>query len=140
MNCYVHPSIDAVGTCVNCGKAVCTDCATTVAGKIYCRDCSASGAPLQQAGKTNGLAIASLVLGIVSVPMSFCYGGGILFAIPAFIMGLVARRQIKESGNTQSGDGMALAGMITGGVGVLGSLAFIAILIFAILLSATGSY
>ena len=134
MNCYVHPSINAVGTCVHCGRAVCTECATVVGGRVYCRNCSASGAPLQQAGRTNALAIASLVLGLLSIPMVFCYGGGILLGIAAFITGLIARRQIKESGGSQSGDGMALAGVIMGGlVGVLVGLAILAIVILALL-------
>ena len=115
MNCYAHPDTGAVGTCVSCGKAVCADCATIVGGKTYCRDCAASGAPLQ-AGRTNSLAIVSLILGVVSIPMLFCYGGGIPFGIAALITGLIARRQIKESGGAQNGEGMALAGTILGGI------------------------
>jgi Domain of unknown function (DUF4190) len=116
MKCFVHPGINAVGTCVNCGQAVCTDCATRVGGKIYCKSCAASVAPLQQVSQTNGLAITSLVLSFLAVPSFFCYGAGALFGIAALITGLIARRQIKTSGNAQKGDGMALAGMIIGGV------------------------
>ena len=74
-----------------------------------------------QASRTNGLAIVSLILGIVSVPMLFfCSGGGILFGIAALITGWIARRQIKNSNGTQGGGGIALAGMIAGGaIGVL---------------------
>jgi hypothetical protein len=57
---------------------------------------------------TNGLAIASLVLGLVGL----CVTG-----IPAVITGHIARSQIKRTG--QSGDGLALAGLIIGYV-VLG--------------------
>lgn len=39
MKCYVHPDIDAVGTCTNCGKTVCAICATEVNGKIVCKQC-----------------------------------------------------------------------------------------------------
>jgi hypothetical protein len=115
MNCYLHPNVSAIGSCVTCGKGVCADCVTLVAGKIFCRDCAASGAALQT-GKTNGLAITSLVLGILSIPTLSCYGGGVLFGIAALITGTIARRQIKESGGTQSGDGLALAGIILGAV------------------------
>lgn len=66
---------------------------------------------------TNGLAIASLVLGIVWV-----FGIG---AILAVIFGFVARKQISESGGRQGGGGMALAGIILGFVGIAGLILWI---------------
>ncbi len=129
-----------MGACVNCGKAVCTDCATTVAGKLYCRSCAASGALVQQPSRTNGLAISSMVLGILAVPMFFCYGSGIIFGIVALILGLIARRQIRDGGNTEKGSGMALTGIIIGGVsGVLFALAVIMIVVLALLGPAIGN-
>ena len=130
MNCYVHPSVNAVGTCVNCGRGVCEQCATVVNGKLYCKDCASSGAPLLQTKKTNGLSIASMITGIVSIPLSFCYGAGLPFGIAAFIMGLIARKQIKET--PQEGNGMALTGIITGGI--VSILAVFAIITIAVLL------
>jgi hypothetical protein len=59
---------------------------------------------------TNGLSVASMVLGIVWV-----FGIGSILAV---IFGIVARKQIKDSGGRQSGSGMALAGIILGLVGV----------------------
>jgi hypothetical protein len=59
---------------------------------------------------TNGLAVASMVLGIVWV-----FGIGSILAV---IFGFVARKQIKDSGGRESGGGMALAGIILGLVGV----------------------
>ena len=55
---------------------------------------------------TNGLAIASLVRGIVG-----CFT---ITAIVAIVLGFVARNQIEQSGGTQQGSGMALAGIILG--------------------------
>jgi predicted acyltransferase len=55
--------------------------------------------------RTNGLAIASLVCGIVG-----CFYG--IPAIVAIVLGFVARNQIKQ--NPQEGSGMALAGIILG--------------------------
>jgi hypothetical protein len=72
-----------------------------------------------QQQKTNGLAIASLVLGIVWV----YWIGSIL----ALIFGLIARSQIREAGGRQSGDGMAIAGIVLGIVG-LGSLLLLIII------------
>ena len=57
--------------------------------------------------RTNGMAIASLV----------CSCAGFIFFVPAVlgvIFGFVARSQIRQSGGTQGGDGLALAGIIVG--------------------------
>jgi len=64
--------------------------------------------------KTNSWAVVSLVLGIVALPMICCYGVGMLPAIIAIILGFIARREIKESGGTQTGGGLALTGIILG--------------------------
>jgi hypothetical protein len=110
-----------------------------VAQKYYCRACAASGATLQPT-RTNGLAVTSLVLGIISIPLGFCYGFGVLLGIPAFILGLVARRQIEQSGGTQSGQGLAIAGMITGGLTAgLIVLSVVVIVILALLGPAVGN-
>lgn len=130
MNCYVHPEVSAVGTCSNCGRGICQQCMTVVDSKIYCRACAAAGATSLQ--ETNGLAIASLVLGIISVPLDFCYGAGLLLAIAAVIMGFVARNQIKQTGGKQKGSGMALAGILTGGIPA--ALAIVGLLVIVVLL------
>lgn len=57
---------------------------------------------------TNGFAIASLVLGIVWI----WWIGSVL----ALVFGYKARKQIREQG--QSGDGMAIAGIGLGWIGV----------------------
>jgi Domain of unknown function (DUF4190)/Domain of unknown function (DUF1707) len=54
------------------------------------------------AAKTNGVAVASMVFGIIPF-----FGG-----IPAVILGHVARSQIKQTG--ERGDGMAVAGLVLG--------------------------
>ena len=60
--------------------------------------------------KTNGFAIASLVLGIVWI----YWIGSIL----ALVFGYVARSQIRRSEGMQSGDGMAIAGIVLGWIGI----------------------
>ena len=81
-----------------------------------------------QASASNGLAIASLVLGIVSLPSACCYGGGALLGIGSLVLGFLARRQIRESGGTQQGDGLAVAGMVTGGIAILGGVLWVVLL------------
>jgi hypothetical protein len=72
------------------------------------------------------MAIASLVLGILWV----WWVGSVL----ALIFGYIGKNQIDESGGTQSGRGMAVAGIVLGWVGV-GSLA----IVFIALLAGAGS-
>jgi hypothetical protein len=59
---------------------------------------------------TNSMAIASLVCGIGQVAL------GPLPTIPAIVLGHMARRQIRQTG--ENGDGMALGGLILGWCGV----------------------
>jgi prepilin-type processing-associated H-X9-DG protein len=61
--------------------------------------------------RTAGLAIASLVLGILSVT---CLS--VLAGIPALILGIMAILKIGKTPATLSGKGLAIAGTIMGGV------------------------
>lgn len=71
---------------------------------------------------TNGKAVAAMVLGIVWI----YWIGSVL----ALVFGYIARREIDESGGTQSGRGMAVAGIVLGWVGIGFLLLF---LLFALL-------
>jgi hypothetical protein len=73
------------------------------------------------ARKTNGLAIASLVLGIVWI---FWLG-----SILALVFGYVAKGQIDRSGGLEGGRGLAVAGIVLGwvGLGLLGVLILLGI-------------
>jgi hypothetical protein len=64
-------------------------------------------------GKTPGLAIWSLVLGILSLS---CFW--LLTAIPAVICGHLAYGRIRRSAGSLSGEGLALGGLITGYVSI----------------------
>ena len=65
--------------------------------------------PTVVAMPTNAMAITSMVLGLLGIFLL-----GPLGSIPAIICGHIARRQIQDSNGQQQGDGMALAGLITG--------------------------
>lgn len=73
--------------------------------------------------RTNGLAIASMVLGILWLE----WVGSIL----ALIFGHVAISQINRSGGWQGGKGMAIAGVVLGYVG-LAALAIVLTVAFSI--------
>lgn len=76
------------------------------------------------APRTDGLAIASLIVGIAAILCDlFCLG--ILLGPTAAIMGFISRQRIQTSGGALGGGGMALAGLILGVAGfVLGVVAF----------------
>jgi hypothetical protein len=65
-----------------------------------------------QTASTNGLAIASLVLGLVG--WMACGIGSVV----AVVLGFVARSQIRASQGRQGGDGLALAGIILGFIAI----------------------
>jgi hypothetical protein len=92
-----HNNVDDAKFCATCG--VNTFQAGTQSGFVSANASSAS---------TNGMAIASMVLGILWI----YWIGSVL----ALIFGYIARRQIRENG--QKGDGMALAGIILGWIGI----------------------
>lgn len=77
-----------------------------------------SGNPSQP--QTSGLAIWSLVLGILSLT---CFS--ILSAIPGVICGHKALSKIKLSGGALTGQGLAIAGLVTGYLGILWAVIFI---------------
>jgi hypothetical protein len=110
----------------------CNNCGTQNPDQsAFCSKCGNRLAPVQvipqqpqvtaaHARKTNGLAIASMVLGIASIipPLAIC-------SIPAIIMGAIALNQIKKDPSLD-GRGMALAGVIIGSI-------FLALWILAII-------
>lgn len=74
---------------------------------------------------TNGLAIASMVCGILSL-VFFCFCGGMVFGITAVICGHMGLGQLNHPDNKQQGRGMAITGLVCGYCGM-------AILVFMIL-------
>jgi Domain of unknown function (DUF4190) len=73
------------------------------------------------AAQTNGYAIASLVLGIVWI---WAIG-----SILALIFGYKAKAEIDRSYGRQSGRGMAIAGIVLGWIGVVGTALLFALVI-----------
>jgi hypothetical protein len=68
-----------------------------------------------QPTKNSGMAIASLVLGILGL---VCCGCGV-FSIAALVLGHLGKKEIAESNGTKTGAGLAQAGFILGIVGVV---------------------
>jgi type II secretory pathway pseudopilin PulG len=93
--------------------AFCQKCGTQLPdGAKFCGVC---GKPLGQSSfdqpqKTNGLAIASLILGIVTLA-----GLGSLLAI---VFGFIANSRIDRSDGREKGKGLAIAGIVLGFLGL----------------------
>jgi hypothetical protein len=79
--------------------------------------------------RTNGMAVAALVLGILWV--------GWLGSVLAVIFGFVAIRDIDRSGGAQTGRGMAIAGIV---LGIVGLAWLIVVIIVAAATSTSGSF
>jgi hypothetical protein len=73
----------------------------------------------------NGLGVAALVLGILSLPAAFTVIFGVLFGVLAIIFGVLGRGRAKK-GQANNG-GMATAGLVLGILGVVLSLVLAAV-------------
>ena len=80
---------------------------------------------------TNGLAIASMVLGLVSLPVMLGCAFGVLTAIPAVICGHLSLTQMKQNA-FQVGRGFAITGLVTGYLTILITTVFLLVFGFAI--------
>lgn len=101
---------------------------STPSGGLHDRMALEPAEPPIAAVKTSPLAIWSLVLGILGlVLLVVCVGP--LFAIPGVICGHLAYSRIKRSGGVLTGEGIALAGIITGYVSIALALVWIPLMI-----------
>jgi len=86
-----------------------------------------AGAPGYPMAKTNVLAVIALVCGVAQFVGLFPAG------IAAIVVGHIARKQIRQT--SEQGDGMALAGLILGYIGL--ALAVIGIIVIIVLVAHT---
>ncbi len=116
----------------------CAECGEMIAsGAAKCRFCGAVFDPrLRHMGGAhgkgqshNGIAVASMVMGITAIPGLCVYAWpGILLGILAIVFGGVAMSGMRKSGNDE-GKGMAVAGLVLGII--VAALAVLAIIFFA---------
>ena len=79
----------------------------------------------------NTKAVAALWTGIGALVLTLCCGAGVLGVVP-IVLGVKARSEIRAGGGQEDGDGMAVAGIVTGAVAVVLSIAFIAVIVIAL--------
>jgi hypothetical protein len=82
--------------------------------------------PMAPVRVTNSAATASLVCGVLGTMTG-------ITAIPAVVLGHIAKRQIRRTG--QEGDGLATAGLVLGYLVSIGMLLFIALVVVAVTVS-----
>jgi hypothetical protein len=87
--------------------------------------------------RTNGKAQGAMWTGIGLLVLTFCCLAGVLGFVP-IALGVMARSEIRASGGQQTGEGMALAGIITGALALALSLALIALLVLVVLRAHAG--
>lgn len=68
--------------------------------------------------RVSGMAVASMVLGILAIPLG-CVGVGIVLGLVALILGIVALMAINREPERLGGKGYALTGIITGAAGMV---------------------
>jgi Domain of unknown function (DUF4190)/GYF domain 2 len=83
------------------------------------------GPTIARPPKTNGLAIAGMILGILSL-MPLCFVN-ILMAIIGMVLSCLALSQIKKSGGQETGRGLAITGIVTS---VIGLFVFLVVVLF----------
>jgi len=108
----------------------CSTCNSTFTAVVP--DVSGAPAPIAYAQTQggNGRAIASLVLGIVSIPTCFLYGiVSLICGILAVVFGVSVKKAIQRGETPESARGLAKAGRICGWVGILLSLLYWVVLI-----------
>jgi predicted RNA-binding Zn-ribbon protein involved in translation (DUF1610 family) len=123
--------------CPECGEMI-------VAGAAKCRFCGAAFDPRlrRAAGRPgkgqsyNGMAVTSMVTGIVAYPGLCVYAWpGIILSIIAIIFGGIALSGMRRSGNDE-GKGMAIAGLVLGLVVI--ALAILAVIAFVFMAASFG--
>jgi hypothetical protein len=90
------------------------------------------------AARTDGLAIASLIVGILSLVCAVaCLG--VVLGPAAAIMGFISRQRIASSGGMLGGGTLAMIGLVLGIVGFLASVGWFFLVIWGGIMSAATS-
>ena len=116
--------------CMQCGYdltgiaigGVCPECGSLVTPSFHITSQPASG-----------MAITSMVLGIISIPACFCYGiPSVILSILSIIFYVSAKKQVEAGKADRNSMGMAKAGLICGIVGLVLGLGYISFFIVII--------
>ncbi len=147
--CFNHPDTPSGRTCAACGEAFCENCVVVLRGRTLCGPCkNFELRTSQRPAAPSGLAIVSLVVGLLSNPIAFCStvtamgvqpGAspgifvaslvGLVAPLAAVAAGMKALADIEKKPRA-GGQTLAIIGMVTGGVSLLWCLTLLVILTF----------
>ena len=88
-------------------------------------------APVGPPRPRNGVGVAALVLGIVGLALCWTVLGGVVLGILGVVFGAVGVRRVARGEATHRG--MALAGLITGGVGLVVGVMLLVVIVAGII-------
>ncbi len=89
----------------------------------------------QIAAKKTGMANISIILGVISIPLSCCFVGfGSLMGIAALITGVIGLREVKQSGGDPAVLGKAVLGIALGGISLVIGIVMLLFLLVPIIL------
>lgn len=138
---YDRTGLESHDTCPECARnhtpPQCTFCDYELSGLLVTQNCPECGKPIWDSNiqpPTSGLAITSLVLGIVSLATCIFYGVPALILGPlAIIFGEIANRQFKNGTRAGNTKGFAFTGRICGWAGFAIGATITVLFIFMIL-------
>jgi hypothetical protein len=149
--CLNHENAASEAICVDCKMSFCAGCVVTLQGQSVCGPCKNFRVRgLNRPARVTALSVITLVIGLVSGPVTFCLGlfnmggqqmnpsiavvimltlVGLVLPAAALVLARYALREMETKPNT-GGRSLALTGAITGLVGVLWALTIGAILVY----------
>ncbi len=72
--CFNHSHVPSQTTCSDCGEAFCGDCLVVLQGQPMCSPCKNHRLrSFQHQQRMSGLALASIVIALIAVPLPFCF-------------------------------------------------------------------
>jgi len=122
----------------------CKYCGYDLTASMIGGNCPECGNPVRESfgtgyKPTSGMAIASMVTGIVALPGCMCYGIlSFIAGAVAVVLGYLAIRQLEDGVYSEGSKGMAIAGMICGGIAFLLSILAYAAVVVMILIEEFG--
>jgi hypothetical protein len=131
--CAAHANNLASTVCERCGDFMCGLCTIPMEGRSYCARCfdlMNQRGSFAAAQKEFTHPRTALVLALVSLPALICRGVGLILAVVAIVLGVVALRQIAQRPELP-GKGEAIAAIAIGAVSLLVSLGAIVFFIIA---------
>lgn len=101
-------------------------------GNASAYNVSSPGMQLSARRGNNGMAVAGMILGILSLTLGCVAGCPVAFSIPGLILSYIGRNQIRETG--EDGHGMAVAGIIMNWISIgIMILGFVLLIVFLVM-------